>query len=144
MKQIKQITELEKAISVFDDIASEIRSGNIPALTPYIKSKLLLKRLEKFDGEIRENALEEASMYEKTFSIEGVNVEYRNGSGRYSFKHDAEWCAVKEQEDKLAAVRKEREELMKSALRHGGEFVFDGEIIPPAKVTYNKDSLIVK
>lgn len=144
MKEIKQITALQNTINNFDSLVSLIKCGEVPALTPYIASKKLLKRLEQFDKEIRENALEEASRYESKFTFDGVEVEYRQGAGRYSYSHDEEWAALKEQENKIAELRKQREELMKTALRTQGELVVDGEIIPPAKVSYNQDSLIVK
>jgi hypothetical protein len=144
MKELKELTAVEKAISNLDDITSLIRSGDAPALLPYITSKKFSKRIEKFDSDIRELALEEAKMYESKFSVNGINVEYRNGAGRYTYKHDDEWNSFQEQIDKLRELQKQREELMKTAMRHEGEFIVDGEIVPPATVKYNSDSLIVK
>lgn len=144
MKELKQLTSVEKTITLFDDITSLIKSGDVPALKPYIISKRVQKRIEQFDKEIRENALEEAKQYEQKFSIDGVKVEYRNGSGRYTYNHDSEWNSYQEQIDKLKELQKQREELMKTAMRHEGEFVVDGEIVPPATVKYNSDSLIVR
>ena len=139
------IEKLNSIPAIIDNVISEVKNGNIPALPSYIKSKRLSKQLDRLDKEIKEDALEEASRYsEKNGVIDGVAWEYKNGSGRYDYSCDAEWCGYDEQIKKLAQLKKEREELMKTSYKTDGELVIDGEIIPKPTFTPYSDSISVK
>lgn len=140
-----QLEKLNQIPAIIDNVISEVKSGSIPALPIYIKSKTVLKQFDRLDKEIKNDALEEASRYsEKNGVIDGVAWEYKNGSGRYNYSCDEEWCSYDEQIKKLMQLKKEREEKMKLAYKTDGELVIDGEIIPKPKFTPYSDSISVK
>lgn len=139
------IEKLNSIPAIIDNVISEVKNGNIPALPSYIKSKRLSKQLDRLDKEIKENALEEASRYsEKNGVIDGVAWEYKNGSGRYTYSCSDTWNQLNEQKKKIEALMKEEEEKMKLAYKTDGELVIDGEIIPKPKFTPYSDSISVK
>lgn len=144
-------TTLEKLNSIpaiIDNVISEVKNGNIPALPSYIKSKRLSKQLDRLDKEIKENALEEASRYsEKTGEIDGIKWEYKNGSGRYLYEQDSEYSSLKKQRDKIDELMKQRADLLKTATKYseqGRELVVDGEVIIPVGYIAYSDSISVK
>jgi hypothetical protein len=74
----------------------------------------------------------------KEQSIAGATVSSHAG-GRYSYDNDATWM-------RLDSARKDREALMKDALKSEGEVVDPetGEIIPPAKYLPNREGISIK
>ena len=99
------------------------------------------------DKKIKEMALEEFGKYpEGEGEFKGVEWRYKNGSGRYSYSHFEGWQKLKEQEDKLAELRRQLESKMKAAHKTDSTIIDEetGEVIPPATYTAYSDSISVK
>jgi hypothetical protein len=94
---------------------------------------------------VKEKAIKSASQYGKGENfVCGVEFTVKNGAARYSFDHDK---TIKHLEDELEKVSdpiktkiKARQEAMKKAVGTS-QYVVDGEIVPPAKIEYQKDTV---
>jgi hypothetical protein len=123
-------------------LLTELEEGNERALNVYANFKRCKDLFEEAIKQIEPEAQNEANGYaEKSFSESGFTFEKRNGSTRYSYSHIPEVV-------KLTEKLKEVQEICKSAFlasqkgiltasKHGEEIVFP-------KVSYSKDSLILK
>ena len=123
-------------------LLEEVEEGNIEALSTYANFKRCKDLFEQASKQIEPQAQEEANLYaEKTFSDFGFTFEKRNGSTRYSFSHIPRIAELKKE-------IKEIEEKSKQAYLSVQKNILvadkDGLEIELPKVTYTKDSLIVK
>jgi hypothetical protein len=121
---------------LFKEIVEQVKSGEKDPLIAYAEVKQMLKEFTEVAKEIEPFALEEAEKYGKSFDYYQFKFERRNGAARYSYKHIPQWQQC-ENERKLI------EEQSKAALKHT-VISEDGEVVEPPKVSYSKDSLIVK
>jgi hypothetical protein len=90
--------------------------------------------------EMEELAQDEADLYEPRFELEGFEFEKRNGRTMYDFKHIQQW-------QELDNARKDLENDLKNALKLKGKIQMadeDGAEIELPKVSYTKDSLLIK
>ena len=123
-------------------LLTEVEEGNKDALSTYGNFKRCKDLFEQASKQIEPLAQEEADLYsEKKFSVSGFNFEKRNGSTRYYFSHIPRIAELKKE-------IKEIEEKSKQAFISVQKGILvadqDGLEIELPKVTYTKDSLIVK
>jgi len=120
----------------------DIEEGNKPALETYALLNTLKKEIESIINQVKPYALEEAKQEpEKTFERDGYKFSFTNGRANYKFDHDNYYNEYK-------AQLKEREALMKQAAKAwemNNQIVDEnGEVVPPATVSYSQDVLSVK
>lgn len=113
-----------------------VEDGHEDALVVFAELSNAEKIIKQAKEQIKEQALEEAKDYDKTFQLKGHTFEFRNGGRMYDYKHISKWV-------ELTNSRKELEELSKQALK---QEIYDSEgvQVEPPIVTYRSDSLIVK
>ena len=121
---------------------SQAVEGTVPALDVYANLSILKKELDNLISQVKPLALDEAkNESEKTFNRNGVQFSFTNGRANYDFSGDSIYSEYKQ-------VLKQREALMKQASKAwelNNQIVDEnGEVVPPAKVTYSADSLSVK
>ena len=123
-------------------LLQEVEQGNISALSTYGNLKRCHALYAEAIKQIEPTAHDESNNYsEKTFSDSGFVFEKRNGGIHFDYKHIQAWQeAVKvkkdvEEKSKLAYQALQRNLLV------GTE---DAEVVDIPRVTYSKDSLIVK
>jgi hypothetical protein len=131
-------------VNSFKETISEavvrVQEGMSDPLEIYAYLKDLEKHLKISIDNVKEHALTEAEKFEdKTFEHLGLNFELRNGKSTYKFDHIDLW------KDKKAELKR-LEDIAKASLKNGSVAIDSdtGEEIPPAKVSFSKDSLIVK
>tara|TARA_B100000809_G_scaffold35824_1_gene31436 strand:+ start:543 stop:962 length:420 start_codon:yes stop_codon:yes gene_type:complete len=123
-------------------LLTEVEEGNIAALSTYGNLKKCQALYSEAIKQIEEIAFNEADLYsEKTFKDSGFVFEKRNGGIRYSFKHIEEWQEIENQKKELEARSKQAYLAIQRNLLVGSE---DGEVVEIPKVSYTKNSLIVK
>ena len=76
------------------------------------------------DEEVKSAILAEADLHDKVVSVNGFTYQKMSIS-KYSYKHDTVWQEINEK-------RKEREQLMKNAMKSGIADSDTGEMIPSA------------
>jgi len=126
---------------IINDIVKDVQEGHLEALAAYARLKTLDAQVKEAISEVFDLALEEAEQHDKTFKQHGYVFERRNGRRSYSFNHIPEYkeakAFVKEMEDKYKDAQAQSEK--------GNTLVDEnGEVLPMAKVTYSKDSIIVR
>ncbi len=128
-------------LSHFKNIADKAIEGHSDPLIAYAELKAYKMELDQAIKDLEPVAIDESEKYGKSFELHGIKFERRNGATRYDFKHIEEW-------QNMNTEIKNFEKSSKQALaasKHGANYVnADGEEIPLPKVTYNKDSLIIK
>lgn len=131
-EQLSQtLTNVEQAIE-----------GNYSAFKGKFELDLLVKELQSIQKEVNEIAVQEASDYpEKTFEMDGLKIEKRNGSRRFDFKNCAVWTTKQTELKNIERSLKNAFELYQQ-----GKVVADenGEELEIPKVTYGSDVVIVK
>ena len=132
-----QVRELEVA-----NLLTEVEEGNQRALITYAELKKCANLFTEAYKQIEPIAQQEAAHYpDKSFAEGGYIFEKRNGATRYSYNHIPEVADLKqrlkdtEAKYKTAYLSKQKGLLTASA---------DGEEIILPKVSYSKDSLIIK
>jgi len=112
--------------------------------SPFIglsKLRELKKTIEDCIKQIEPIAIDEATKYDKSFEIDGLKIEQRNGAKIFSFKKCESWViydkARKECEERLKLAYKSFENGLTSVTE-------DGEVLELPEVTYRKDSIIIK
>ena len=125
---------------MIDKLHEDAFNGNQNTLVAYAKAKNILNYYTKLVKEMEELAQDEAQLYEPRFELEGFEFEKRNGRTMYDFKHIQQW-------QQLDNARKNLENDLKNALKLKGKIQMadeDGAEIELPKVTYTKDSLLIK
>jgi len=123
-------------------LLQEVEDGNIPALSTYGNLKRCQALYAEAIKQIEIYAFDEANNYsEKTFKDSGFVFEKRNGGIRFSFKHIEEWNEAEKTKKEIEERSKQAYFAMQRSLLVGTE---NGEIVEVPKVTYTKDSLIVR
>lgn len=120
-------------------IVAAVKEGDVDALKAYASFKGIANTLKDATPELEKEAMAEASKYAgRTFSANGVEFSFRNGSQTLDYGKDPVWLDLKEKMD-------ERQELLKTAFKQKGAF-YDEEGIEIPRVpvkSYTKDSLSV-
>ena len=122
-------------------LAQDVFDGIEDPLKAYGIAKAFLKEVTDATKLIEEAALDEASKHEKTFIHEGYKFERRNGARRFDFKHLPDWAEKKQELSDIEGKYKSAYQSFERGLKQVTE---DGEVIELPKVTFSKDSLIVK
>lgn len=130
----------EKLIDEITALVTEVEEGNTDALRAYIELKKLGKVVESAIKQISDSALKEAKNYsQKTFDAFGAEIQVKDGAARYSYKHIDIW-------NELELRKKQIETAAKNRALNPSLAIADqesGEEIPPALVTYDKESIAV-
>ena len=115
---------------------TDVESGNSEALVLFAELDGLEKLIKGAKDQIKNDALDEAADYGKSFELKGYKFELRAGRRNYDYSHIPKWV-------ELNNSRKELEDLSKKAEKVE-IYDADGERIEPPVVTYSSDSLIIK
>ena len=135
--QAKRVCEAEIV-----HLLNQVEEGNINALSVYAIFKQSKDLIEEALKQIEPSVQREAELYsEKTFTESGFTFEKRNGATRYSYNHIPEILEVKKELKDLEAKYKHAFLSKQKGLLAATE---DGEELIMPKVTYSKDSVIVK
>lgn len=109
------------------------------------KALAIIKEYEKTVKEAKEAieavAQEEASKYPKEFEKDGYQFTKREGSKRFDFKHIPEWQDAERSKKDIEGKYKSA---WQNSQRNIGLVSEDGEILELPKVTFTKDSLLIK
>ena len=140
--QVMKENTLPTMKKYLDFITESVVNGQSDPLEMFAVVKKIEKMFSDAKSKIDEYALSEAEKQSaKSFTKSGINFELRNGGQRFDFKHIKEWV------DKYKEL-KNIEERYKLALKNSVLNVMsvseDGEVIELPRVTYSKNSLIVK
>ena len=123
-------------------LLTEVEEGNIDTLSTYGNLKRCKDLFEQASKQIEPQAQEEANLYaEKTFEEAGFTFEKRNGSTRYSFSHIPRIAELKNEIKEIEAKSKQAFISVQKGILVADQ---DGLEIELPKITYTKDSLIVK
>jgi len=125
---------------MIDKIYDRAVSGELDPLLAYAQAKTLLATFEKQVKDLEELCNEEIDKYPKTFELDGFQFEKRLGRTMYDFKHISQW-------KDLDNAKKDLENDLKNALKLNGKIQMadaDGIELELPKVSYTKDSLIIK
>jgi len=137
VKQLKRVCESEIV-----HLLTQAEEGNINPLDVYAifkQSKLLI---DEAIAKVEPLAHREAEMYtERSFEQSGFTFEKRNGATRYSYNHIPE---IFELNQKLKYAQTKYKHAFLSQQKGLLTASKDGEEMIMPKVTYSKDSLIVK
>lgn len=119
-----------------------VQDGNASALKTYINFKKMEADLKESMEAIKDQAMEEAQKYGKSFIEDGVFVEIRSAAGKWDYKHISEWNKLKNQieelQDQLQMAHKARATMFKEDT---GEVIQAANYIPGREtifVTLNK------
>ena len=137
VNQLRKVCENEVA-----HLLTEVEEGNLNALDVYAMLKQSKNLFDESIRQIEPLAQSFAELYtEKTFNQSGYTFEKRNGSTRYSYNHIPEIFELKQQLKYAEAKYKHAFLSKQKGLLTASE---DGEELVMPKVSYTKDSLIVK
>ena len=127
--------------SHFNEIAANVIEGSVDPLIAYADLKDYKREIDQAIKDIEHIALEESEKYGKSFELHGIKFERRNGATRYDFKHIEQWQMMHQSLKNFEMQSKQA----LAALKHGANYIYEnGEQIPLPKITYTKDSLIIK
>ncbi len=136
MSKEKQTSEKQQV----DQLVQDVQDGNADALAVFIELKRLSSQVESAIKQIKDEAVDEANKYGKSFEMQGAKITVKSAATRYKYDHIPEWKQHKEQ---LKAI----EELAKQALkaRQNKLYVSDDEgiISEPAKAIPGADTLSI-
>lgn len=106
------------------DLRDMVDSGDVNPLMIKIMYDIFSNAMK--DASINGAIMDEADKHEGEFSYNGFRFKKMNRKN-YVFKHDAEW-------QRIAGMKKAREEQMKAAIQHEVVDSNTGELIPSAEV----------
>ena len=119
---------------------NDVMEGNINPLSARLALKALAEQLDEVIDAVHVLAVQEAGKYAgKQFDFEGFVIEKRAGTSRWSYPSFTPYNIAKDRAKGL-------EDLMKQ-VRHSGVSLVDaetGEVVPPADVTYSKETIAIK
>jgi hypothetical protein len=125
----------------FEELTQNAIDGVESPFKAYKELKELKAKVDEALKQVEPIALEEAEKHEKTFEVEGMKFERRDGRRVFNFKNIKEWNTY----DKAKKDCEARYKAAFSNFEKGLSAVTDdGEVLELPKVTYTKSSLIVK
>ena len=137
VQQLKRVCEDEVA-----HLLNQAEEGNINPLDVYAIFKQSKILIEEAIAQVEPLAHREAEIYpERTFEQSGFTFEKRNGATRYSYNHIPEIFELNQKLKYAQAKYKHAYLSQQKVLLTASN---DGEELVLPKVSYSKDSLIVK
>lgn len=121
-------------------LIAPLLNGYVDALTMLSKLAHLTKVVDIATEKIKEVAIAERLKYDKSPTINGIEIGYNKGKSNFSFENSP---IITDLENRLKSLK----EISKSLTKNNQKMAIDaenGEVIYPAKVTYSKDSLTIK
>lgn len=118
-----------------DQLATPVLEGEEEPIETYAKIRFMEAVLAEAKSKIEEAVSTRLTRQSGRGGFGSIELQAVNGGRQYSYAHDSEW-------ERLDKLKNEREELMKKAAGTEGIVVGD-EVVPPAKITYKKDSIKV-
>jgi len=126
----------------YKQLVQDVLDGNESGLKALAILKSLDKDVKEMIKQVEPTAQDEAAQYtEKTFEFEGYSFEKRNGGKRYDFKQMPSWVEAKEELTEVETMAKQAFASRQNNIMVATE---DGEEIVLPKVTYTKDSIVIK
>ena len=118
-----------------ENIVSEVLAGHQSGIEVFAKIRYLEAVLAEAKAQIEETTMIELQKQDgNKCGFGGVELAYKQGSRRYVYDHNPAYVEAKEQ---MKAI----EEMMKVAIKSEIADTETGEVAPPAKETYTKDSI---
>jgi len=109
-------------------IIVDIEEGNIDPLKIHIQAKALIEVFSQISERSLSAAMSEAYKHsDKSFEFIGAKVEFKSTGDRYDYEKDEEYARIK-------GLLKEREDLLKQAVKSKATLVIDDEVIPKVPV----------
>lgn len=110
------------------------------------KAMAILKELQddikQCIDQIKPIATQEADKYDKSFELNGLKIERRNGKRNFSYKKLEDWKLADQAKKKLEKKYKAAWESYQTGSTPIDEDT--GEVLPLPEVTYSSDVLIIK
>ena len=127
----------------FSQMVQDVLDGNESPYRALGIMNMVMKDLQAKIDIVKEIALEDSLKYDKKFYSDGFDIERREGGRMWDFKSIPEWNEAK---DRLIEVESKYKALADAYGKFKGVQVAteDGEETIMPKVTYRKDSLILK
>jgi len=97
----------EQVKSFASDIISQVKEGALNPLTLKAQLKFIEKTISEVDKGIKDEFMNEAAKYGKSFEYKGWKIEAIESGTTYDYSSDMIWCDLKEK-------IKERETFLKS------------------------------
>ena len=122
------------------DLIAPLLEGYVDALTMLTKIAHLQKVCDIAREKITDLAIAERLKYDKSPTINGIEIGYMSGKSTYSFSDSP---IITDLESRLKSLK----EISKSLTKNSQKMAIDaenGEVIYPAKISYSKDSLTIK
>ena len=97
-------------------VVHEIKEGVMNPLLAHVYIKSMEKSLEAISAQIKEDVMNEACKYEKSFDFHGARIEQAELGTKYDFTNcnDVVWNDLNKQIIELSEKRKEREAMLKT------------------------------
>lgn len=125
-------------MSIIQEQLYAVLDGNAPALKTYINFKRVETELKEALEAIKDQAMQEAEKYGKSFVEDGVHIEIRSAAGKWDYKHIPEW---KELDRKMDELQKQLQFAYKAKATLVKEDT--GEILPMGKYIPGKETIFV-
>lgn len=140
----KESLKLDAAYDVIQKAVNQVKIGDVDALEAKLTFNLLKKQLDWAEKQIKDAVIASAelnNLNKEPHIIGNYKLSMREGGGRWSFEHIAEW-------NKLIERKKNIEDRHKHAYRNHmkGIAAVDeetGEIIEPAVFKHNGPSIVI-
>jgi len=97
-------------------VVNEIKEGVMNPLLAHLYIKSMEKSLEEISKQIKEDVMNEAYKYEKSFDFHGARIEQTELGTKYNYENcgDVVWNGLNKQITELSEKRKEREAMLKT------------------------------
>ena len=129
-EQTKKTNKMETAVSTLstfntskegikryvDQVVGEIKNGVMNPLLAHLYIKSMEKSLEGISAQIKEDVINEAYKYEKSFDFHGARIEQAELGTKYDFTNcnDVVWNDLNKKITELTEKKKEREAMLKT------------------------------
>lgn len=119
-----------------DAVINHFENGDGDPLRAMIVVKAQKEFISILESKLTAMAISEAEKYGvgEDRVMCGVEFQVANGRTMYDYSHDEVWSELEAQIQALKKLQKNREELMKAAMKFAGAADEQGEVIEPARV----------
>jgi hypothetical protein len=138
-----EITKMKIKYAADTLVGKLVEAGEQDPLRAYIGVKAVKELLSEIEGRLKAHAIQEAKKYGKEDgSVMGIRFENTTTATNYSYEHDSEWQSLKGMVEDAQKLLKEREGLMKSAMKFSNVVDEDGQEVQPAVIKSGGDDSI--